>query len=231
MMAGKTRPRTASRVAAVQALFQAEQADTSVETVIDEFVRHRLGELPGTGGFEDGRVPDAQVPLFARIVRVATQQHENFTVMLGEALSADWPLERLDPVLRALLYAGAAELWMPDGPPAKVVINEYLDVAHGFFDGEEPRMANGVLDRLAHLLRPREFPQQAAGVGVEPANVRPPPRIRPHCPPLPTACRAGLARPQRRRRGVSPRHRTANWSSPPTPWSPASTSSSTTPPT
>jgi N utilization substance protein B len=47
---------------------------------------------------------------------------------------------------------------MSDGPPAKVVINEYLDVAHGFFDGEEPRMVNGLLDRLAHLLRPREFP-------------------------------------------------------------------------
>ena len=161
-MSGKTRPRTASRVAAVQALFQAEQAQTSVETVIDEFVRHRLGALPGAGGFEDGRVPDAQVPLFARIVRVATQQHEAFNVMLAESLSAEWPLERLDPVLRALLYAGAAELWMSDGPPAKVVINEYLDVAHGFFDGEEPRMANGVLDRLAHLLRPREFPQAAA---------------------------------------------------------------------
>ena len=160
-MSGKTRPRTASRVAAVQALFQAEQAQTSVETVIDEFVRHRLGALPGTGGFEDGRAPDAQVPLFARIVRVATQQHEVFLGMLAEALSPEWPLERLDPVLRALLYAGAAELWMPDGPPAKVVINEYLDVAHGFFDGEEPRMANGVLDRLAHLLRPKEFPQVA----------------------------------------------------------------------
>jgi N utilization substance protein B len=55
------------------------------------------------------------------------------------------------------MRAGAAELAMADGPPAKVVINEYLDVSHGFFDGEEPRMANGVLDRLARLLRASEF--------------------------------------------------------------------------
>jgi N utilization substance protein B len=47
---------------------------------------------------------------------------------------------------------------MSDGPPVKVVINEYMDVAHGFFAGDEPRMANGVLDRLAHQLRPAEFP-------------------------------------------------------------------------
>jgi N utilization substance protein B len=144
-------------VGAVQALFQAEQAGANPETVIDEFVRHRLGEIPGDGGFENGRVPDAHVPLFARIVRTAVAQQDQLDHMLSEVLSADWKLERLDPVLRALMRAGAAELWMSDGPPARVVINEYLDIAHGFFDGEEPRMANGVLDRLAHLLRPAEF--------------------------------------------------------------------------
>ena len=53
----RPRTRTASRVAAVQALFQSEQGPENAETVIDQFVRHRLGELPGTGGFEDGRVP------------------------------------------------------------------------------------------------------------------------------------------------------------------------------
>ena len=153
-----SRPRTASRVAAVQALFQAEQGGESPETVIDQFVRHRLGELPGTGGFEEGRVPDAEVPLFARIVRAAVSQQDTIDRMLADALPADWPLARIDPVLRALLRAGVGELAMAGGAPAKVVINEYLDVAHGFFAGEEPRMANGLLNRLAHLLRPDEFP-------------------------------------------------------------------------
>ena len=157
-MAGpKSRPRTASRVGAVQALFQAEQGGTNAETVIDEFVRHRLGALAGAG-YEDGRVPDAHVPLFAAIVRTATAQQETIDGMIVAALPAEWPLERLDPVLRALLRAGGAELWMQDGPPSRVVINEYLDVAHGFFDGDEPGMANGVLDRVARQLRPADFP-------------------------------------------------------------------------
>ena len=77
--------------------------------------------------------------------------------MLVEALPVEWPLARLDPVLRALLRAGGAELSMKDGAPAKVVINEYLDVAYGFFDGDEPKMANGLLDKLARTLRPKEF--------------------------------------------------------------------------
>ncbi|MBN8874348.1 MAG: transcription antitermination factor NusB [Rhodospirillales bacterium] len=156
-MSRPPRKRTASRFAAVQALFQSDQTGDNAETVIDQFIRHRLGELPGTGGFEDGRVPDAEVPLFSRIVRSAVRQQETVDRMLAEALPAEWPLARIDPVLRALLRAGGAELAMPDGPPARVVINEYLDIARGFFTGGEPGMANAVLDRLAHLLRPGEF--------------------------------------------------------------------------
>jgi transcription antitermination protein NusB len=55
------------------------------------------------------------------------------------------------------MRAGIAELAMAGGAPAKVVINEYLDVARGFFSGAEPGLANAVLDRLARQLRPGEF--------------------------------------------------------------------------
>jgi N utilization substance protein B len=153
----KTRTRTASRVAAVQALFQSEQAGDSAETVIEQFIRHRLGNWPGQDGFEDGRIPDAEVPLFQRVVREAVWRQETIDPLLMQTLPADWPLARLDPVLRALLRAGTAELSVTDGPPAKVVINEYLDIARGFFTGAEPGMVNAVLDRLARTLRPREF--------------------------------------------------------------------------
>jgi len=152
-----TRPRTAARVGAVQALFQAEQGGENPETVIDQFVRHRLGELPGTGGYEEGRVPDAHVKLFGRIVRQAVEKQDEIDKLLSASLPEEWPLARLDPVLRALLRAASAELVMRDGPPVAVVINEYMDVAHGFFHGEEPKMANGLLDALAHVLRPREY--------------------------------------------------------------------------
>lgn len=151
------RARTASRVAAVQALFQSEQAGDNAETVIDQFVRHRLGTLPESGGYEDGRVPEAEVALFARIVRAAVTGQDRIDALIAEALPAEWPMGRLDPVLRALLRAGGAELAMTDGPPTRVVINEYLDVAHGFFTGDEPGMVNAVLDRLARALRPAEF--------------------------------------------------------------------------
>jgi N utilization substance protein B len=85
----RTRTRTASRVAAVQALFQAEQAGDNPETVIDQFVRHRLGDLEGQDGFEDGRVPDAEVTLFSRLVREAVRRQDVIDPLLVEALPSD----------------------------------------------------------------------------------------------------------------------------------------------
>nr|WP_321985107.1 transcription antitermination factor NusB [uncultured Lichenicoccus sp.] len=168
--APKTRPRTAARVGAVQALFQSEQGGEHPEAVIDQFVRHRLGELPGSGGYEEGRVPEADVALFARIVRAAVREQDRLDLLLVEALPPEWPLGRLDPVLRALLRAAGAEFTMSDGAPGRVVINEYLDVAHGFFSGDEPRMANGLLDVIGRRLRPQDFEQRAPGPDSEPTS-------------------------------------------------------------
>lgn len=157
------RRRTAARLAAVQALYQSDQTGDPSDQVIDQFVRHRLGKSDESGGYQEGRVPEAEVALFSRIVRVAIEGQAERDALLAEALPADWPIDRLDPVLRSLLRAGMAELAMPEGPPARVVINEYLDVAHGFFGGDEPRLANAVLDRLARILRPGEFSATASG--------------------------------------------------------------------
>ena len=155
------RPRTGSRVAAVMALYQSDYMGESAETVIDQFIRHRIGVFPGSSGFDDGRIPEADVPLFTSLVRKAALNGETIDGIVTAHLDKDWPLAKLDPVLRALLRAACTELWGGPGdknsPPAKVVINEYLDIAHGFFGGEEPRFANGVLDAMARTLRAEEF--------------------------------------------------------------------------
>ena len=56
-----------------------------------------------------------------------------------------------------ILRAGAFELVTWHEIPARAVISEYVDLAHAFFTGKEPGMANGILDRIARILRPEEF--------------------------------------------------------------------------
>jgi transcription antitermination protein NusB len=69
-------------------------------------------------------------------------------------------------VLRAVLRAGAYELLARTDVPARVVISEYLDIAHAFFSGKEPGLVNGVLDRIAHVLRPGDL--EGGGGGASP---------------------------------------------------------------
>jgi transcription antitermination protein NusB len=143
------RRRSAARLAAVQALYQIELAGAPIDSVIAEFAHDGLrrdneGQLPG----------EVDAPLFTDIVRGAAARQEELDRVIGEALTPDWPLERLERVLRAILRAGTYELLARPDVPAAVVISEYLDIGHAFFAGKEPGLINGVLDRLARTLRP-----------------------------------------------------------------------------
>ena len=51
--------------------------------------------------------------------------------------------------LRAIMRAGTWELIAKKDVPIPVIVNEYVDIAKAFFDGEEPKMVNAVLDRIA----------------------------------------------------------------------------------
>ena len=76
--------------------------------------------------------------------------------LVDAKLAGGWRLNRLDSILRATLRAGAFELLERRDIPARVIISEYVDVAKEFFNGEEPKVVNGVLDKLAREQRPGE---------------------------------------------------------------------------
>lgn len=147
------RRRSIARLAAVQALYQLQlNPGLGPESVIGEFVHHRLGrEIDGdVYGEADGK-------LFADIVRGVWGERERLDETLAAALSEEWPLARLDMILRLILEAGAYEMvHRPDIPP-RVTMSEYIAIADAFFDGKEPGLANGVLDRLARTLRAGEL--------------------------------------------------------------------------
>lgn len=69
------------------------------------------------------------------------------------AAQADRSLEQLDPVNRAVLWLGLAELMLRHDVPVKVVINEAVDLAKRYGPVSGYRFVNAVLDRAAPALR------------------------------------------------------------------------------
>ena len=68
----------------------------------------------------------------------------------------DRAVKALDPVERALLYLGTYELAYRVDVPFKVVINEAVELAKVFGATDSHKYVNGVLDKLAAILRPLE---------------------------------------------------------------------------
>jgi N utilization substance protein B len=152
--------RGTARVAAVQALYQIEFTHALPSAVIEEFSRHRFGDPGG----DESQVPDKiDAALFADIVNGAASRLGDLDAMVSPLLAQGWRIERIDPVLRACLRAGAFELVGRADVPAKVAINEYVGVARRFFGGGEPGVVNAVLDQLARKLRPTEFGHVGTG--------------------------------------------------------------------
>ena len=145
--------RSVARLAAVQALYQLElNPEIPAGAVVREFVLHRFDkEIDGD------RLAEADGQFFAEVVEGAAADRAQLDAEISAALVEDWPLARLDAVLRAILRAGTWELMQRRDVPPRVSISEYTGIAHAFFAGKEPGFANGVLDRLGRLLRSDEM--------------------------------------------------------------------------
>lgn len=144
--------RSAARLYAVQALFQMEAADAGLEEVRDEFEAHRLGAE--IDGIPYGAADTAH---FRAVLEAAVGDQARIDQLTDRALVKRWPIDRIDPTVRALFRAAGAELVATDTPP-RVTINEYVDVAKAFFPGgNEVKFVNAVLDHMAREVRPAEF--------------------------------------------------------------------------
>jgi len=147
-----SRSRGASRLAAVQALYQMDLAGTDINDIVTEFSTLRF-----SGEEVDGGQKHADPDFFAELLRGVVRRQLDIDPAVDKQLAAGWRLVRVDSIMRAILRAGVYELMERRDVPARVVINEYVEVAHAFFDEDEPKVVNGVLDKLARRLRAPEF--------------------------------------------------------------------------
>jgi N utilization substance protein B len=148
----KANRRGAARLAAVQALYQMDIAGAGINDIFAEFESHWLGNE-----VEGEKYLPAEAAFFRDVVSGVVRDQTKLDPLIDDALSKGWPLKRIDAILRAVLRAGAYELEHRKDVPGRVVISEYVDVAHAFVDGDETGMVNAVLDQIARQFRADEF--------------------------------------------------------------------------
>ena len=144
--------RQAARLAAVQALYQWQEGEHAPAEIIEQFLNVRTGEA-GEGGMRR----DADRPLFKDVVEGTVAHKDELEQTVSAALAEDWTWKRVDRLVRAILLAGAYELLHRRDVPPRVAINEYVEIAHAFYDQGEPSFINSVLDRVARQARSAEL--------------------------------------------------------------------------
>lgn len=140
--------RAGARLAAVQALYEMEQTEKSARATIRDFMEDRLGIGP------DGLpVEEADPDLFKSIVNAVVEHQAKIDTAILARLAEGWKLTRLDATMRALLRAGAAEFIAHPELSDAVILDEYVSLAHDFFEENDAKFANAVLQNMGQDLR------------------------------------------------------------------------------
>ena len=143
-----TARRAASRLFAVQALYQRDMEATPEARLLHEFHNHRLGAKIGDAEFNEG-----EADFFDDVVKGVIAREGEIDAAIAAQLPAEWSLERLDRNVKAILRAATYELIARPDVAVGQAIGGYLDVAEAFFGDAEKAFINGVLDAVAKAVR------------------------------------------------------------------------------
>lgn len=142
--------RTNARKSAVQALYQWQMTGQNLNTIELQFL-------------EDERLKDAQKSYFIELFHGIPKYLDVIDAVLAQFV--DRPVEKIDPVERAILRIGVYELLNRLDMPYRVVLNESINLAKCFGAEGSHRYINGILDKVALQKRPLEIKAKAKAKG------------------------------------------------------------------
>jgi N utilization substance protein B len=144
-----------AREAALQMLYQWEVGRVSAHEAVRTYWPGRDAP-PSEDDEHADAVPDAAVDdvgrTFANALVAGTIARASETDELIKTHTKNWRIERMAVIDRLIMRMAIYELLTEPGTPAKVIINEALELARTF-SGEEPvPLINGVLDAVRKTL-------------------------------------------------------------------------------
>lgn len=158
----KIRRKSGARLAAVQAIYMAAYGQLPIESVIKDFAEGRVGRFVidenGVNETEEMvEVSPIDALYFENLVRGVHRSKQDLEKSLDAYLANHLRLEQMDGTLQALLLCAVYELTHTMDVDTKVLIQEYVDLAYAFFNKNEPKMVNALLDQIAHAVRGSEL--------------------------------------------------------------------------
>jgi N utilization substance protein B len=152
--------RTRGREVALQVLYQVEQNPGLPQAEVDRFLQRRL---------QEPRLCD-----FARALVSGVKEHQGAIDAMIEEVAENWRLDRMAAIDRNILRLGAFEMLFDPNVPAKVAINEALELAKRYSTAQSSRFVNGILDRLLTTDASRKAAEAAPEPSEPPATDTPP---------------------------------------------------------
>lgn len=138
--------RSVARLHAVQAVYGQSINPDLVGLVVNDYLTRRAGMV-----VEGEKLSNPDKPLFSKIVQGVEERKDDLADMLKAALGEEGRMP--EPLLAAILFCGAYEILACPDTDTPVIISEYLDIAHAYYQPGEAKLVNAVLDKLAKTLR------------------------------------------------------------------------------
>ena len=154
-----SRSTSVARLTAAQGLYEMEITGASLDTILLDFLVNRWKDQ-GSQPDDEGVTLELAEPdkkKFGQIIKGVQENKKKIDEILTDALSEGHDFLKLDVLLRAMLRAATFEMFFLPSVPARVVINEYVDLANAFYSEKEPSLVNGLLDHIAKALRQQEL--------------------------------------------------------------------------
>lgn len=137
-----------ARLLAVQALFQMKQSNQSIKEVYDEYIRHRVED-----DVDGEKIVPPDAVLFKKTLYGVEERFVELDSVIQANLQRDANDRIVEPLLFSILMCGAYELLAHVDIDAPIIINDYLNIGHSFFNKNEVALINGVLDSVSRVFR------------------------------------------------------------------------------
>lgn len=144
------RKKSSARVAAVQCLYQKRLTGESrtPEQTLTNYLDHWKEDHEGIErAFSKDAEPDKG--MMRKLLTSAEEHATEIEDIIRSSLTDKWTMERMSPLLIAILSCALVELRFQKSLSAPIVIDEYVTITGRFFEASEMGFVNGILDSLA----------------------------------------------------------------------------------